>query len=102
MPLHARRSPRRLAPTVESLESRTVLSSLPSARAIVAAKAINLADGSGAGAILSAINGGPGNEFVTLIRRQVNINAALRQFVTGRKTEFDLKGVGIKAPHFAS
>lgn len=99
MPRLHHRSPR-ASLTVEPLEGRSVPSHIAAMPAMVGAKAINLADGSGAGAILSAVNGGPGNEFVTLIRRQVpNVNAVLRQFVTGRRDALQVAGFAVKRPH---
>src|SRR4051812_39246644 len=90
----------RLNPVVEPLEGRVVLSHAPALRATVAEKAINLADGSGAGAILAALNGGAGSEFVTLIRKQVrNVNGTILQFAAGRRSELDVKGFAVKTPH---
>ena len=86
----------RLVPSLENLEGRVVLSHIVSAKA-------NLSDGSGAPAILSALTGGAGSEFVTLIRREVpNVNGVLTQFVLGRRTELDIKGFAVKTPQFAS
>lgn len=90
----------RLRPVLESLEGRVVLSHAAPPAGMVAAR-INLADGSGAPAILAALNGGAGSEFVTLIRRGVpNVNAVLRQFVLGTRTELQVKGFAVKTPHF--
>jgi hypothetical protein len=86
----------RLIPSLENLEGRVVLSHMVSAK-------LNLSDGSGASAILSALHGGAGSEFVTLIRREVpNVNGVLLQFVTGKRKELDIKGFAVKTPQFLS
>jgi hypothetical protein len=89
-----------LALNVESLEGRQVLSQVSVLlRMPVVALAVNGSDGSGVGAILSALNGGAGSEFVTLIRSQMpNVNSIVRQFALGRRTEFAVKGFDVKIP----
>ena len=58
-------------------------------------------DGSGAGAIMNALGGGAGGEFVTLLRRSLpNPSAVLRQFANGTRTEVDVKGFAAKIPRF--
>ncbi|MDB5350446.1 MAG: hypothetical protein JWN86_1693 [Planctomycetota bacterium] len=98
------RRPRfQITPIVETLEGRVVLSHMPAIRATVVARAINPSDGSGAGAILGALNGGVGNEFVTLIKKQVrNVNSVVLQFATGQRSTLTVKGFSIKSPHFAT
>src|SRR5689334_23049246 len=91
---------RRVRPVVEPLEGRLALSHAAPMVPTVAAK-INLSDGSGASAILSALHGGAGSEFVTLLRRGVpNVNAMIRAFALGRRSEVDVKGFAVKTPHF--
>lgn len=88
----------RLALAVEPLEGRLLLSQMAVKPPRVAASA-NLADGSGAGAILAALNGGAGSEFVTLIRRGVpNVGAVIRQFALGQRTQLGVKGFAVKIP----
>ena len=83
---HSRQAGRH-RPIIEPLEGRLVLSHAPT--------------GAGAGAILGALAGGAGSEFVTLIRREVpNPSAVLGQFATGRRTEIDIKGFSAKLPGF--
>jgi hypothetical protein len=57
--------------------------------------------GPGEGAILSAINGGAGHEFITLIRREVhNVNAVILKFATGAITEYTIPGFFVRSPGF--
>src|SRR4051794_3724856 len=87
---------RRLCPSVEPMEGRLVLSHVTLPPGMVS-QAINLSDGSGAGAILAALRGGAGSEFVTLLKRGVpNLSGVLRQFVSGTRTEVDVKGFAAK------
>lgn len=96
-----RRDRRRARPAVEPLEGRMVLSHASPALAVAALKAPRSADGSGAAAILNALNGGAGSEFVTLIRRGTpNPTAILRQFMQGTRTEFSTKGFAVVVPKF--
>lgn len=56
-------------------------------------------DGSGYQAILNALRGGPGSEFVSLIRRYVpNPTAIARQFAFGQRTEFTIPGFAVRTP----
>jgi hypothetical protein len=95
---------------VEALESRQVLSHVPSPAGLfashleparMAALRVNTADGSGAAAILNALRGGVGSEFTTLVRRGVpNLNSVIRQFTLGTRSEISVKGFAAKIPHF--
>lgn len=56
-------------------------------------------DPAGAAAILGALNGGSGSEFVGLIRSQVpNITTIVNDFTQGRRTEFTTSGIAAKIP----
>jgi len=56
--------------------------------------------GPGEGAILSAMNGGAGHEFVTLIRREVhNVNAVILKFESGAITQYTIPGFVAKTPN---
>ena len=105
-----RRAPR-LVPGVEAMEGRALLSglgpALPGPRAAVAALRLGdlggtvVAPDAGRAAILNALRGGAGSEFVTLIRRQVrNLNAVLAGFIAGTRNEFAIKGFAVKTPKF--
>lgn len=95
-----RRRRTKISLSVEVLEGRQVLSHPPSLAGLIASYA-NSADGSGASAILNALHGGAGSEFATLIKRGVpNVNAVIRQFALGRRTELNVKGFSVKIPHF--
>lgn len=95
-------------PTVDPLEGRTLLSGLPASppRSAVAAAVFGIkvprsADGDGTAAILSAFRGGPGSEFVRLIRPQVSNPAAiLRQFQSGQIREFAVRGAIFQKARF--
>src|SRR5688572_8688021 len=94
-----RTRPPRVRLNVEPLEGRQLPSvSLPRLPG-VSVLAANPADGSGAAAILSALRGGAGSEFVTLIRREVpNIGAVIRQFTLGARSTFSVRGFAAKLP----
>lgn len=52
-------------------------------------------------AILSALRGGPGNEFASTILRQVpNPMGIVRSFISGQRTEFVTRGAAFKVPKF--
>jgi hypothetical protein len=54
----------------------------------------------GASAILSALNGGAGHEFVTLIRKEVpNVNSVIVGFATGKITEKSIPGFVAQVSH---
>jgi hypothetical protein len=57
--------------------------------------------GPGAAAILSAINGGAGHEFVTLIKREVpNENAVILKFESGAINQYTIPGFFVRSPGF--
>lgn len=98
---------------VESLEGRALLSgaavSLPPALAsrlaqVSAALAIPRGvkiDPAGVAAVMNALNGGAGSEFVTLVRRGApNLLNVVRQFMSGARTEFVAPGVVAKIPRW--
>lgn len=96
-------SRRRFAPPcVELLEGRVVPSTMAVAPKPVVAIKLNLADGTGLEAVLAALRGGPGSEFLKVVRRQVNVNKTILQFGIGTRTELVVKGVVIKTPKFAA
>jgi len=95
-----RRRRKRFGLNVESLEGRQVMSHAPTPAGLIAAYA-NSADGNGVAAIMNALRGGAGSEFVTLIRRGIpNVNSVIRQFALGRRSEISVKGFSVKTPHF--
>ncbi len=105
---HSHRSRRSLVPRLEAVEDRTYLSGfahprLAAVRAMVTqirTQAITT-DPAGTAAILSALRGGAGSEFVQLIRREVpNLNAVIRSFIVGKRTHFNAPGVAVKLPNF--
>lgn len=56
-------------------------------------------DAAGAAAILAALNGGAGSEFVGLLKSQVpNISSVINDFASGRRTEFTTPGIAAKIP----
>jgi hypothetical protein len=100
-----------LRPDCENLEGRALLSALghhPSAafESAIVGKikpgAIKT-DPAGAAAILSALRGGPGSEFVKLIRRQISNPANLiNKFAGGVTTTATISGVAAQIPAFQS
>jgi hypothetical protein len=98
-----------LRPICETLEGRALLSAinLPSGlgTALIGGIGRNLGgiktDPAGVAAVTSALRGGPGSEFVTLIRRQVpNIGALVRRFATGATTATSVPGAAVQIPRF--
>ena len=98
---------RRATPTVESLEGRALLSgpghALPALARPAIASRIHTAirvDPGGYAAILSALNGGLGSEWVKLIRAQVhNLSAVIGGFVSGKFTSYSIPGLTVKTPN---
>lgn len=96
-------------PNLEVVEARTLMSGFAHPGSAVAARpfiarlrshAIRT-DPGGVAAILNALRGGAGSEFVKLIRREVpNLNAVIRSFTTGRRTQFNVPGVAVRIPGF--
>lgn len=99
------------APTFDTLEQRAtpgevasmaalpgVGSLLQTLRREVSGRAITT-DPAGVAAIVSALRGGPGSDFVALLRRQVpNLRRIIGQFVAGTRTEFTTRGFAVKTP----
>src|SRR3954466_4373596 len=86
----------------ESLEGRALLSGLgpnlsPSLQTALVGKIKTggiQSDPTSIAAITSALRGGPGNEFVSLLRRQIaNPGALLRKFTSGITTQATITGV---------
>lgn len=88
----------------EPLEGRALMSMAPPAPPVQAAQFGDITtDPAAVAAILAALRGGPGNEFATLLRRQVpNVNAVVRSFVTGQRDQFAVRGVALQIPNFQS
>jgi hypothetical protein len=92
---------------VETLEGRALLSGtshlLPSVARAAAiggmhASAVKTTP-AGTNAVLNAMFGGMGSEFVTLIRNQVhNLGSVLGGFVSGRLTQYSISGLTVKTP----
>jgi len=58
-------------------------------------------DPAGVAAILSALNGGPGSEFVSLIRHEVrNLSSVIGGFESGRITQYTIAGLVAKIPNW--
>lgn len=102
-----RRMPRRSTPlAVESLEGRALLSGLshlpPVVRSAVVARprigGITI-DPIGAGAVMNALKGGLGSEWVSLIRNRVrNLNSVIGGFVSGRYSSYSIPGLTVRTP----
>ncbi len=55
----------------------------------------------GVAAIVSALGGGPGSEFVSLIRREVhNLSSVISGFESGRITQYTIAGLAAKIPNW--
>jgi hypothetical protein len=92
---------------LESLERRALLSSASHAPPVVihpvvartALVAPIKASSAGSTAILNAIFGGAGSEFITLIRNEVhNLTAVLNAFMRGSLTQYSIPGLTVKTP----
>ena len=85
--------------SVEPLEGRIAMSHAAIAPPRVALLA-NSSDGSGQAAFLAAMRGGPGSEFITLIRKQVrNVTGLAVGFGSGLIQSINLKGFVAKQPY---
>jgi hypothetical protein len=91
--------------TCEALEGRALLSGLgglPSPGAASVGRIYGGAiktDPAGVSAVLSALRGGPGSEFVKLVRRQVsNPGALLNRFSAGNTTAATTSGIAAQIP----
>jgi hypothetical protein len=96
-------------PIVEPLEGRALMATGPSAAAIARAairrEAAEIAradlslSGAGESTILSALNGGAGHEFVTLIKKEVkNLDSVILQFATGAIKQYSVPGFVAEVP----
>lgn len=102
------RAPRRSrSPVFESLEGRALLSGLNPALAsrLQAALVSQLVprsiatDPAGVSAVMNALNGGMGREWVTLIRSGVrNLNSVIGGFVSGRYNAYSIPGLTVRTP----
>src|SRR4051812_13911190 len=98
---------RRSAPTVESLEGRALMSGpghampAPARPALVHRVHTSIRiDPGGYSAILSALNGGLGSEWVKLIHAEVhNLSAVIGGFVSGKYTAYSIPGLAAKTPN---
>jgi hypothetical protein len=80
---------RRNCPAVELLEGRALLSAFGTRHH----EAKITTNPAGVAALLSAIDGGAGHEFVTLIRKEIpNLTSVIGQFVSGAITEKSIPG----------
>jgi hypothetical protein len=87
-------------PALDPLEGRTLLSSLNAPASLpsgliqgIEQQGIKTVP-AGVAAILSALSGGPGSEFVALVRKQIpNPLALVLQFESGARTEASINGV---------
>ncbi|QEH32698.1 hypothetical protein OJF2_11770 [Aquisphaera giovannonii] len=94
-------------PVVENLEGRALLSGSHAVMPAVAPAALVRTvrasiktDPAGAAAILNAINGGLGSEWVKLIRAQVrNVNSVLLRFATGQLSAYSTRGLAVRTPY---
>jgi hypothetical protein len=92
---------------VECVEGRTLLSGLhpllsAKLHGVHAARAHfgpNLTNSAGAAAILGALHGGLGSEWVSLIRHETrNLNGVIGGFVSGRLSTYSIPGLVMKTP----
>jgi hypothetical protein len=92
---------------VESLEGRTLLSGLSHAlparlsHALVSVPRLGgiATDPAGVSAVLSALNGGLGREWVSLIRSEVrNLGSVIGNFVSGRLSAYSIAGLTVRTP----
>jgi hypothetical protein len=97
----------KLRPSVEPLEGRALLSSAAHALASVAHPVVIRqvhssgikSSSAGSAAVLSAILGGMGSEFIKLIQHEVkNLGAVLSSFMSGRLSQYSVPGLTVKAP----
>lgn len=93
------------APRVETLEGRALLSGPgtsihPTAHIALSPKSI-VTDPAGVAAILSALKGGPGSEFTSLLKGQIrSLPKIVNQFISGTRTEYSIPGIAFKIPQF--
>ena len=96
---------------VESLEGRALMSGMtlerphPPAAAILARMHVPKASFPSAGknAVLNAIFGGAGHEFVTLAEKEIpNLLSVVSRFESGANTQFTARGLVFKTPNWQS
>jgi hypothetical protein len=97
----------KLRPTVESLEGRALLSGAahPLPRVAHAAMISHVhssgirSNSAGLAAVMNAILGGMGSEFIKLIQREVrNVGAVLSGFMSGTLRQYSIPGLTVKTP----
>jgi hypothetical protein len=96
-----------LSPVVDSLEGRALLSHVAPTHHAAPVHPANLGfrghivvTDPGEQAILNALSGGAGSDFVKLLRREVrDPTAVIASFVSGQRTEFTVPGFAAKVPH---
>lgn len=104
--MHSRPERKSSRPAVESLEGRALLSGLkpfvsggPRSALIGQAHPSIATDPAGIAAIMSALNGGMGKEWVSLIRAGVkNPLAVITGFLTGKYTAYSISGLTARTP----
>ena len=105
-------------PSVESAESRILLSTVDLPLVVVPRVVVPHAhrhphprpqpaaiktDPVGVSAILSALKGGAGSEFVKLVRSEApNLGSVIRGFVSGKLTQYNVNGFAVKIPNIQS
>ncbi len=101
------RFPRKTRPTLETLEGRALLSGLDTAlvakvQAAVVSQLVPrgiTTDPAGVSAVMNALNGGLGSEWVSLIRNRVrNVRSVVGGFVSGRYTAYSIPGFTVRTP----
>jgi hypothetical protein len=97
----------KLRPTVESLEGRALLSgaahALPRVAHSVMISQVHSSgiktSSAGSAAVMNAIFGGMGSEFIKLIQREVkNLGSVLSHFMSGRLSQYSVPGLTVKTP----
>ncbi|MFO0892613.1 MAG: hypothetical protein U0790_26155 [Isosphaeraceae bacterium] len=107
--MNRRKHPRNARPGVESLEGRALLSGLnPSLDLRAGARAALVksleprgitTDPAGVQAIMNALSGGLGREWVSLIRSKVrNVGSIVSGFVSGRINAYSIPGLTVRTP----
>jgi hypothetical protein len=100
-------SSRNARPSLEPLEGRALLSGLNPALPAASRSALVgrflpsgiTTDPAGVAAVLNALNGGLGSEWVSLVRQRVrNLGSVLGGFVSGRTTAYSIPGLTVRTP----
>jgi hypothetical protein len=100
--------PKAISSTVESLEGRALLSGataalphIPQGALVGRVHAASIkTDPAGVAAVLNALNGGAGSEFITLIRKHGGYRQVISGFVSGRLTQYTIPGLAVRTPGF--